>query len=44
MGARKANEIVVVGYGSDRPIASNSTPEGMALNRRVEITLLEDTK
>jgi len=25
-----------VGYGKDRPIASNDTPEGMARNRRVE--------
>jgi outer membrane protein OmpA-like peptidoglycan-associated protein len=42
LGARKANEIVVRGYGSEKPIADNSTQEGMALNRRVEITLLED--
>jgi outer membrane protein OmpA-like peptidoglycan-associated protein len=42
LGARKANEIVVRGYGSDRPIADNKTQEGMALNRRVEITLLEN--
>jgi len=27
------------GYGSTRPIASNSTPEGMAQNRRVEMKL-----
>jgi len=44
LGARKANEIVVRGYGSERPIADNNTPEGMALNRRVEITLLEDVQ
>jgi len=43
-GARKANEIIVRGYGSDKPIADNDTQEGMALNRRVEITLLEDTQ
>jgi len=42
LGARKANEIVVRGYGSDRPIADNKTEKGMALNRRVEITLLEN--
>jgi len=44
LGARKANEIVVRGYGSEKPIADNNTPEGMALNRRVEITLLEDAQ
>ena len=44
LGARKASEIVVRGYGSEKPIASNSTPEGMALNRRVEITLLRDAQ
>ncbi|GBU28355.1 hypothetical protein R84B8_01913 [Treponema sp. R8-4-B8] len=44
LGARKANEIVVRGYGSEKPVADNNTPEGMALNRRVEITLLEDAQ
>jgi len=42
LGARKVSEIVVMGYGSEKPIADNRTQEGMALNRRVEITLLED--
>jgi len=42
LGARKENEIIVRGYGSEKPIADNKTQEGMALNRRVEITLLED--
>jgi len=42
LGARKANEIVVKGFGSEKPIADNKTREGMALNRRVEITLLEE--
>jgi len=44
LGVRKANEIVVRGYGSERPVADNNTPEGMALNRRVEITLLRDAQ
>jgi outer membrane protein OmpA-like peptidoglycan-associated protein len=39
---RKQNEITVAGYGSTRPIGDNNTPEGMKLNRRVEITLLEN--
>jgi len=42
LGARRSNEVFAQGYGSERPIASNSTPQGMALNRRVEITILED--
>jgi outer membrane protein OmpA-like peptidoglycan-associated protein len=29
------------GYGSTRPFASNKTPEGKALNRRMEFTILE---
>jgi len=42
LGARRADEIVVVGHGADKPITDNKTQEGMALNRRVEITLLEN--
>jgi outer membrane protein OmpA-like peptidoglycan-associated protein len=44
LGVRKKDEIKVEGYGSSRPVADNGTPEGMALNRRVEITLLEDSE
>lgn len=33
--------LIAVGYGPDRPIASNSTTEGKALNRRVEMKVLE---
>ena len=34
-------QITFNGYGTTKPIASNKTPEGRALNRRVEFTILE---
>ncbi|MDR2900088.1 MAG: OmpA family protein [Treponema sp.] len=44
LGLRKAEQITVRGYGSERPIADNSTEEGLAQNRRVEITILRTTE
>jgi outer membrane protein OmpA-like peptidoglycan-associated protein len=41
-GVGAGGEIVAFGYGADRPVADNSSPEGMAQNRRVEIIILED--
>ena len=35
------SNLVARGYGEHRPIADNSTPEGMARNRRVEFTLID---
>ena len=32
--------LTVIGYGDTRPVASNDTPAGRALNRRVAITIL----
>jgi outer membrane protein OmpA-like peptidoglycan-associated protein len=39
-GVVKASQLVIEGKGGTVPLASNSTDEGRAKNRRVEITLL----
>ncbi|MBN9000080.1 MAG: OmpA family protein, partial [Rhizobiales bacterium] len=38
-GVRR-ERLSAIGYGQSRPIASNSTPEGRAQNRRVELTVV----
>jgi outer membrane protein OmpA-like peptidoglycan-associated protein len=40
--ARRSGEITVRGYGAERPLGDNATEEGQALNRRVEIILLDE--
>ncbi len=41
LGVKDAYHIFTQGMGAERPIADNRTPAGMARNRRVEITILE---
>jgi outer membrane protein OmpA-like peptidoglycan-associated protein len=42
IGCRAADEITVRGYGAERPLGDPATEEGQSLNRRVEITLLDE--
>ena len=34
----------IMGYGEEQPIATNDTPEGKALNRRVEVAIMANDK
>jgi outer membrane protein OmpA-like peptidoglycan-associated protein len=42
LDSRKPEEITVRGYGAERPLGDAITEEGRALNRRVEITILDE--
>ncbi len=42
LGARSEDSVVIRGMGARDPVADNSSEEGKRLNRRVEITLLEN--
>jgi outer membrane protein OmpA-like peptidoglycan-associated protein len=37
-------KIVAVGYGSSRPLASNETEEGRAINRRIDVVISSTTQ
>ena len=39
-GTLPDKRIVAVGYGSKRPLASNKTPEGRAINRRIDLMIV----
>lgn len=41
IGAKDAAHIFTQGFGATQPVADNTTAEGMAKNRRVEITILD---
>ncbi|MGQ9570298.1 MAG: OmpA family protein [Thermodesulfovibrionales bacterium] len=41
-GAADESQISTIGYGESRPVASNDTREGRAMNRRVEILILSE--
>jgi outer membrane protein OmpA-like peptidoglycan-associated protein len=36
----KSNRFIAIGFGSERPVATNNTPEGKFENRRVEFALV----
>jgi outer membrane protein OmpA-like peptidoglycan-associated protein len=40
--ALKTDQVVVRGYGAERPVADNRTEDGRRKNRRVEFTILEN--
>jgi outer membrane protein OmpA-like peptidoglycan-associated protein len=42
LNVRRKEDIMVRGWGAERPLADNAVPEGQELNRRVEITLLDE--
>jgi len=36
---KEREQITAIGYGSAKPVSSNETPEGRALNRRIDIVI-----
>ncbi len=41
-GSRQPEQLITKGSGAEKPVADNSTEEGMRKNRRVEIIILEN--
>lgn len=39
-GTLTYDEIAAIGYGSEQPLASNKTPEGRAINRRIDVIIM----
>jgi len=39
-----AEKLIAVGYGPERPLASNSTPKGRAINRRIDMIIVPETQ
>jgi flagellar motor protein MotB len=39
-----SEKIIAVGYGSVRPLASNKTPQGRAINRRIDVIITPTVK
>ncbi len=40
-GGVAAERLTAIGYGADRPLVDNATPEGRAQNRRIELEVLD---
>lgn len=41
-GVKRREQLIITGKGASEPVSDNSTTEGMSLNRRVEITIVEN--
>ena len=42
VGHIPADKIVAEGFGAERPVATNATPEGRAENRRIEVVIVNE--
>ena len=42
--AARGSQITATGYGSTQPVADNTSVEGKAKNRRVEVAIFADEK